>query len=86
GKFRPGHFRGVATVVNRLFHLVDPTRAYFGQKDIQQCLVLKRMVKDFGTPVELVICPTIREMDGLAMSSRNRFLTSAEREKSLVIY
>ncbi len=86
GKFRPGHFRGVTTVVNRLFNLIEPTRAYFGQKDIQQCLVLLRMVKDFGSPVELVICPTIREKDGLAMSSRNRYLSATERKKSLVIY
>jgi pantoate--beta-alanine ligase len=86
GKFRPGHFRGVATVVNRLFQLVEPTRAYFGQKDIQQCLVLIRMVQDFGTNVELVICPTLREKDGLAMSSRNRYMSAAEREEALVIY
>jgi pantoate--beta-alanine ligase len=65
---------------------VEPTRAYFGQKDIQQCLVLIRMVQDFGTNVELVICPTLREKDGLAMSSRNRYMSAAEREEALVIY
>jgi pantoate--beta-alanine ligase len=86
GKFRPGHFRGVATVVYRLFQIVRPQVAYFGQKDLQQCLVIDRMVKDLGLPVKLAICPTVRESDGLAKSSRNRYLSSAEREKSTVIF
>lgn len=86
GAYRPGHFRGVATVVNRLFNLVEPTRAYFGQKDVQQCLVLLRMVKDFGMDIELKICPTVREQDGLALSSRNRYLAPEEREQALVLY
>lgn len=86
GEFRPGHFRGVCTVVARLFGMVRPTRAYFGQKDIQQCLVLLRMVKDLAIPVELKISPTVREADGLAMSSRNRYLSAEDRERATVIY
>ena len=86
GRYRPGHFRGVATVVNRLFQLVRPTRAYFGMKDIQQCLVLKRMVEDLAIPVELKLQPTIREADGLALSSRNVFLSLKDRESAPRIY
>lgn len=86
GNFRPGHFRGVATVVQRLFQLVQPERAYFGQKDLQQCLVIGRMAKDLGLPVKLVAVPTVREADGLAMSSRNRYLGPEEREKATVIF
>lgn len=86
GKFRPGHFRGVTTVVYRLFSLVQPTVAYFGQKDLQQCLVIQRMVKDLLLPVKVEISPTVREPDGLALSSRNRYLSAEEREKALVIY
>ena len=86
GAFRPGHFRGVATVVARFFGLVKPTRAYFGEKDIQQCLVIQRMVHDLALSVELVFCPTLREADGLAMSSRNRYLTNEEREVAPQIY
>jgi pantoate--beta-alanine ligase len=86
GAFRPGHFRGVATVVHRLFGIVRPQVAYFGQKDLQQCLVIDRMVKDLELPVKIAICPTVREADGLAKSSRNRYLSSAEREKSTVIW
>lgn len=86
GKFRPGHFRGVATVVHRLFMLVRPQIAYFGQKDLQQCLVIDRMVRDLGLPVRIAICPTVREADGLAKSSRNRYLSAAEREKATVIW
>ncbi len=86
GKFRPGHFRGVATVVHRLFSLVRPQKAFFGQKDLQQCLVLQRMVTDLGLPIELIIGETVRESDGLALSSRNRYLSPEERAKATVIY
>lgn len=86
GKFRPGHFRGVATVVHRLFQIVRPQVAYFGQKDLQQCLVIDRMVKDLELPLKIAICPTVREADGLAKSSRNRYLSAEERVKSTVIW
>lgn len=86
GEFRPGHFRGVATVVFQFFSQVLPQRAYFGQKDIQQCLVLSKMVKDVRLPVELVLAPTVRESDGLALSSRNRYLSVEEREIAPVVY
>ncbi|PMD98107.1 pantoate--beta-alanine ligase [Siphonobacter sp. BAB-5405] len=79
GAFRPGHFNGVGIVVSKLFHLVQPTRAYFGQKDLQQCLIVRRLIQDLSFPIELVIAPTVRETDGLAMSSRNRNLTADER-------
>lgn len=86
GKFRPGHFRGVATVVYRLFRLVEPTVAYFGQKDLQQCLVIQKMVRDLELPLRVEICPTMREPDGLAMSSRNRYLSPEERRKAITIF
>ncbi len=86
GSMRPGHFRGVATVVHRLFQLVKPDVAYFGQKDLQQCLVIERMVRDLEMPVRIAICPTAREADGLAMSSRNRYLSTPERQKAVVIF
>lgn len=86
GKYRPGHFRGVTTVVYRLFQLVNPQKAFFGQKDLQQCLVLQRMVTDLGLPVELIIGETVREEDGLALSSRNRYLSKEEREKATIIF
>ena len=86
GAFRPGHFRGVATIVAKLFHIVKPARAYFGQKDFQQTVVIKRMVKDLDMDIEVVVCPTIRERDGLAMSSRNTYLDQTQREASTVIY
>ena len=85
GEFRPGHFKGVATVVCKLFNLVQPTRAYFGRKDAQQLAVLTRMVQDLNMPLEIVPCETVREQDGLAMSSRNRYLTPQERERALCI-
>ena len=83
GRSRPGHFRGVATVVSKLFHIVSPDRAYFGQKDAAQVAVLEAMVRDLDMGVELVICPTIREADGLAMSSRNRYLTPTQHGEAL---
>ena len=85
GQFRPGHFRGVATVVCKLFNLIQPTRAYFGQKDAQQALILARMAQDLNMPIEVITCPTLREADGLAMSSRNRYLSPGERERALII-
>jgi pantoate--beta-alanine ligase len=85
GKHRPGHFRGVATVVLKLLHQVAPDVAFFGQKDYQQTLVLRRMVADLDLPVEIRICPTVREPDGLAMSSRNVYLNAAQRQQALVL-
>jgi pantoate--beta-alanine ligase len=85
GAVRPGHFRGVATVCNKLFNIVEPTKAYFGQKDAQQCVVIKRMVADLDMNLEIVICPTVREPDGLAMSSRNVYLQPDERKAALVL-
>jgi pantoate--beta-alanine ligase len=86
GAARPGHFRGVATVVTILFNLVQPTRAYFGQKDGQQAVVVTRLVRDLGLPVEIVVCPTVRESDGLALSSRNRYLSTHERLDAPALY
>ena len=85
GQSRPGHFRGVATIVAKLFLAAEPDRAYFGQKDAAQVAVLRRMVADLGLPVELVVCPIVREPDGLAMSSRNRYLSGEERKRALVL-
>ncbi len=86
GHFRPGHFRGVATVVTKLLNIVRPTRAYFGRKDFQQFLIIKQLVRDLNIDTETVMCPTVRETDGLAMSSRNQYLSPEERNAATVIY
>jgi len=85
GASRPGNFRGVATIVTRLFNIVQPDRAYFGQKDAAQVAVLRHIVRDLNLAVDLVACPIVRESDGLAMSSRNRYLNPAERKRALVL-
>jgi pantoate--beta-alanine ligase len=86
GAIRPGHFRGVATVVAKLFNIVKPHKAYFGQKDYQQCVVIKRMVKGLNLDVAVDVLPTVREQDGLAMSSRNTYLNSDERRAAAVLF
>lgn len=86
GKFRPGHFRGVSTVVLKLLNIVSPDVTYFGQKDFQQQLIVRRMCRDLDLPCEIRVCPTVREPDGLALSSRNVFLGPEERQSALALY
>ncbi len=86
GRFRPGHFRGVATVCTKLFNIVQPDLAFFGQKDAQQTLLVKQMVADLNMPLKIVVCPTVREKTGLAMSSRNHYLTPQEKIDAACLY
>jgi pantoate--beta-alanine ligase len=86
GGFRPGHFRGVATVCAKLFNIVAPDIAFFGQKDAQQAVIIKRMVADLNIPLKIIVCPTIRGPDGLAVSSRNQYLTDRQRKEATLIY
>jgi pantoate--beta-alanine ligase len=86
GQSRPGHFRGVTTVCSKLFNIITPDFAFFGQKDAQQTIVIKRMVADLNMPLEIVICPTVRQPDGLALSSRNQYLTDRQRKDAANIY
>ena len=85
GKYRPGHFNGVAQIVSKLFYAVEPTRSYFGEKDFQQVAIIRDMVKQLNIPVEIIACPIIREESGLARSSRNELLSAEERKKAALI-
>jgi pantoate--beta-alanine ligase len=86
GQFRPGHFSGVTTVCAKLFNIVAPDIAFFGQKDAQQAIVIKRMVADLNMPLKIVVCPTVRQADGLAVSSRNQYLTRQQKKNAPLIY
>ena len=86
GRSRPGHFRGVTTVVSKLFNIVEPDRSFFGQKDAAQVTIIRRMVRDLNIPLQIVVCPIVREADGLAMSSRNAYLDPEQRKSALVLY
>jgi pantoate--beta-alanine ligase len=86
GRIRPGHFRGVTTVVSKLFHILEPDIAFFGQKDAQQAVIIQRMVDDLNLPTRIVVCPTVREADGLALSSRNVYLNPQQRQAATVLY
>ena len=86
GRSRPGHFRGVTTIVSKLFHIVEPDIAFFGQKDAAQAAIIRRMVRDLNIPVAIEVCPIVREPDGLALSSRNAYLNATERKSALVLY